>query len=68
MKERQKVRIVRGKVQWLRLIIKDLLWRRMRMLEDQEDEEGQEEELELIWTGLLELVLERRMLQVWSTG
>ena len=66
MKERQKVRIVRGKVQWLRLIIKDLLWRRMRMLEDQEDEEGQEEELELIWT--LELVLERRMLQVWSTG
>jgi len=38
------------------------------MLEDQEDEEGQEEVLELIWTGLLELVLERRMLQVWSTG
>ena len=66
MKESQKVRIFRGKVQWLRLIIKDLLWRRMRMLEDQEDEEGQEEVLELIWT--LELVLERRMLQVWSTG
>ena len=66
MKESQKVRTFRGKVEWLRLIIKDLLWRRMRMLEDQEDEEGQEEELELIWT--LELVLERRMLQVWSTG